>query len=93
VIELDTEWRHKRGELDQKLGELNALNKQIGAKKKAKEPCDELLAQQPAYKAEIAALTARVAELEEEVNGILREMGNIVHESVPVSMNEVTLHG
>jgi seryl-tRNA synthetase len=91
VIRLDTEWRKGRGDLDTKKGEVNALNKQIAPKKKAKENCDELLAQQAALKSEIDALTQQVEQLERQVNDILREMGNIVHEAVPVSMDEVRL--
>jgi seryl-tRNA synthetase len=62
VIRLDGEWRKLRGLVDNLNKEYNAVNKQIAEKKKAKEECDDLIAQNKAKDAEIKLKDAEEKE-------------------------------
>jgi len=88
VIELDQQWRQHRFELDNLKKQMNALSKQIGQKKRAKENADDLIAQTSDVKALIATNESETADLEEQRDALLRNLGNIVHDSVPVSDKE-----
>lgn len=78
--------RHKADLLSR---DLNAVQKQIGLKMKAKENADDLLAQKNAMTIERDEATRLTAEKETERDGKLVLIGNYVHESVPVSKDEV----
>lgn len=67
---------------------LNALSKEIGAKKKAKEDATELMATVAKTKEELKAKEEQLKALEKQVQARMRMVGNIVHESVPVSKDE-----
>jgi seryl-tRNA synthetase len=62
VIQLDAKWRKLRGDVDNLNKEYNAVNKQIAEKKKAKEECDDLIAQNKAKDAEIKVKDAEEKE-------------------------------
>ena len=74
---------------DQKGKEINTTQKEIGLRRKNKENADELLAtktQLEKEKKEMEVVTAaKDALLRSKINSI----GNLVHDSVPVSDNEV----
>jgi len=88
VIELDNQWRTLRGQLDEANARLNKLNKQIGEKKKNKEDASELLTQQVPIEKEIKQLEEQCVEVEKRRDSTLIRIGNLVHESVPVSNDE-----
>ncbi|KAI1339016.1 hypothetical protein F5Y15DRAFT_89827 [Xylariaceae sp. FL0016] len=67
---------------------MNDLNKQIGAKKKAKENADDLLAQKVEFEKEKKALLESAAEKDKALQKKVKSIGNVVHDSVPVSDNE-----
>ncbi|KJZ70811.1 Serine--tRNA ligase [Hirsutella minnesotensis 3608] len=67
---------------------INEVQKQIGAKKKAKENADELLQQKVDLEKEKKSLVDSAAEKEALLKAKIRTIGNIVHDSVPVSDNE-----
>ncbi|KAI1261281.1 seryl-tRNA synthetase [Xylariaceae sp. FL1019] len=67
---------------------MNDLQKQIGAKKKAKENADELLKERADLDTQHKAMLESAAEKEATMNKKLNTIGNFVHESVPVSDNE-----
>ncbi|KAH9909815.1 seryl-tRNA synthetase [Xylariomycetidae sp. FL2044] len=67
---------------------MNDLQKQIGAKKKAKENADDLLKQKADYEKEKKALLDTAAEKELALKAKVKTIGNYVHDSVPVSDNE-----
>ncbi|KAI0019622.1 hypothetical protein F4780DRAFT_745772 [Xylariomycetidae sp. FL0641] len=67
---------------------MNDLNKQIGAKKKAKENADDLLLQKANYDKEKKALIESAAQKDIALQAKIKTIGNIVHDSVPVSDNE-----
>ncbi|OAA64624.1 seryl-tRNA synthetase [Niveomyces insectorum RCEF 264] len=68
--------------------EINGIQKQIGAKKKAKENADDLLQQKSAIEAQKRDLLDAAAAKEKAMNKALGTIGNIIHASVPVDDNE-----
>jgi len=77
--------------VDQKNKEINATQKEIGQKRKNKEPADELIAKKTQFEAEKKELEGVAAEKEVELKRKVVSIGNLVHDSVPVSDNEVML--
>ena len=69
--------------------EFNALTKEIGKRKKAGEDAADLVAQSTALKTDRAAAEAAAAAAEAARDAELAAIGNIVHESVPTSADEV----
>ncbi|KAI0129268.1 seryl-tRNA synthetase [Hypoxylon sp. NC0597] len=67
---------------------INEVNKQIGAKKKAKENADELLQQRADLDKEKKTLLDLAAQKDIALKAKVNTVGNIVHDSVPVSDNE-----
>ncbi|KAK4127701.1 serine-tRNA ligase [Parathielavia appendiculata] len=67
---------------------INEVQKQIGPKKKAKEDVTDLLKQKADLEKEKKELLASAAEKEKLLKAKIRLIGNIVHDSVPVSDNE-----
>ncbi|KAL1921415.1 uncharacterized protein VTP21DRAFT_11131 [Calcarisporiella thermophila] len=88
VIEIYKEWVIVRFDLDQINKKMNATQKAIGLKMKAKEDASELVAEKNKLQEEKEALTIKVAEKEEDWKRKLATIGNIVHTSVPTSMDE-----
>eukprot|EP01121_Diplochlamys_sp_Union-15-3_P005855 TRINITY_DN161_c0_g1_i4.p1 TRINITY_DN161_c0_g1~~TRINITY_DN161_c0_g1_i4.p1 ORF type:complete len:534 (-),score=131.47 TRINITY_DN161_c0_g1_i4:47-1648(-) len=88
VIELDEQWKKKRFALDEKQKEYTQLSKQIGSKMKLKQNVDEEKAKVKAVKEEISKLEDEVTESDKKRNATLALIGNIVHQSVPVSRDE-----
>jgi len=90
VLELDLKWRECRHNLDSINAEFNAINKQVGKLMKAgqKEEAAPLMAQAKEIDARKKALAEEEKEWEEKTNIALLKIGNIVHDSVPVSNDE-----
>jgi len=90
VLELDLKWRECRHNLDSINAEFNAINKQVGKLMKAgqKEEAVPLMAQAKEIDARKKALAEEEKEWEEKTNIALLKIGNIVHDSVPVSNDE-----
>ncbi|BFZ61445.1 Cytosolic seryl-tRNA synthetase [Saitoella coloradoensis] len=88
IIALYKEWTAVRFDLDQLNKEINVNQKAIGAKMKAKEDASELLTK----KNEMADKKKELEKAEQDKNAVLMSkaatIGNIVHSSVPVSMDE-----
>ena len=68
---------------------MNDTQKEIGKKKKAKEDAEELLKQKEALQKEKAAQEALAAEKLQALHLKAKTVGNYVHESVPISNDEV----
>ncbi|KAI0269547.1 serine-tRNA ligase [Russula aff. rugulosa BPL654] len=66
----------------------NALQKQIGLKKKAKENADDLLAEKKAVDAQVDAKRKEARDAELAMRQKASTIGNIVNKSVPVSQTE-----
>lgn len=88
IVSLDKIWREKQHLLDNLRKDINALNTEIGKKKKAKEDADELIARVPGLKQQIAQTEKECEDKKAELDKLLCTIGNLVHESVPVSDNE-----
>ncbi|PQE11947.1 hypothetical protein CJF31_00000068 [Rutstroemia sp. NJR-2017a BVV2] len=67
---------------------INEVQKQIGAKKKAKEDASELLQQKIDFEKEKKAWIESAAEKEDALKKKIKTIGNIVHSDVPVNNDE-----
>lgn len=88
VISLDEQWRKSRYGVDQLKKQLGQLQKQITEKKKAKEECNDLLAEKVKLEKDIANEERIESELKALLDDKFSQIGNIVHGTVPVSDNE-----
>ncbi|KAL6774475.1 TSS2 [Auxenochlorella protothecoides x Auxenochlorella symbiontica] len=88
VVELDSEWRDVRGRLDGAKMEFNRLVNEIKELRKAKQDATELQEASKAMKGGIKELEDREKELAEARDSALLPIGNLVHDTVPVSDNE-----
>lgn len=87
---LDLEWRDARHELDQLGGEFNKANKEVALLMKAgkKEEALPLMENVKAIDERRKAAAEREKEAESRMTAALLKIGNIVHDSVPISDNE-----
>jgi len=88
VCELDDQWRKAYHALGQVRAEFGALNKEIATLRKAKEDATELQEKSKEIKARIAEAEKVEKELSEARDAAIVPIGNIVHDSVPVSDDE-----
>lgn len=88
AAELDEVWRRKRFELDGASQAINAVQREITQAKKQKLPCEAELARLQALKAGRERLEGEERQLVAERDGWLKQVGNLVHESVVVSADE-----
>lgn len=89
VIEADDKWRQTTKEIDHMRRDVNKLQKEVIApKKKAKEPCDEEVAQMKELQKKIKASQADLPNLEAVRDSLLSKIGNIVDPEVPISEDE-----
>ncbi|CDH57328.1 seryl-trna synthetase [Lichtheimia corymbifera JMRC:FSU:9682] len=88
ILEKYKEWVKTQFNSDQKNKEINAIQKEIGKKFKAKEDASELLKQKETLQKEKEAFQTQSKEQEAAWKEKLATLGNIVHSSVPTSMDE-----
>ncbi|KAJ1492354.1 hypothetical protein T484DRAFT_1664269, partial [Baffinella frigidus] len=88
VIAIDLEWRQQQFKVDNLRADFGKANKEVAAKKKAKEDADDLIAQCKAINADITAAEVECDKCIERRDELLGKIGNIVPDSVPVSDNE-----
>ena len=88
VIAMDAKWRDTRWELDQVNQEFNKANKEVSKLKVAKENADEAMAKVKEIDARRKQLEEEEKVAEEAVTKLLVKIGNLVHDSVPVSDDE-----
>ncbi|KAG8983567.1 Cytosolic seryl-tRNA synthetase [Tulasnella sp. JGI-2019a] len=88
VIEMYKTWVKMDFDVNQLNKQLNATQKEITVKKKAKEDASELLAKKATIDAQIVSSKKQVAEHEVLMRSKASTIGNIVGPKVPVSMNE-----
>jgi seryl-tRNA synthetase len=84
ILTTDAERRKAETELQQLQAERNRLSKEIGAKKSRKEPTDDLEKEVRTIGDGIAHLNERAANSEEDQRGLLLEIPNLPHSSVPL---------
>jgi seryl-tRNA synthetase len=86
VLAIDEEWRTVTKEGDNLRKDVNKLQKDVIApKKKAKEPCEEEVAQMKAIQETIKENEARLPLLAEKRDALLYRIGNMVDPEVPIS--------
>ncbi|KAI9490592.1 seryl-tRNA synthetase [Zychaea mexicana] len=88
IIALYKEWVKTQFLSDQKNKEINAVQKEIGKKFKAKEDASDLLKQKEELQKAKEKLIAEAKEGETSWKDKLATLGNVVHASVPTSMDE-----
>ncbi|PBP20509.1 seryl-tRNA synthetase [Diplocarpon rosae] len=88
VIELYEDHRKTQYAATQINTKINETQKQIGVKRKAKEDATDLMAQKVDLEKEKKALTDSATEKELVLKKKIGTIGNIVHDSVPISDNE-----
>ena len=88
VLSLYKTWVTLEFQLNQMQQEVNAIQKVITTKKKAKEDADAELAQKKEQDAKIVEFKPKVAEAEREMRLKAGTIGNIVGDKVPVSETE-----
>mmetsp|Transcript_17235 Transcript_17235/g.26674 ORF Transcript_17235/g.26674 Transcript_17235/m.26674 type:complete len:492 (+) Transcript_17235:68-1543(+) len=89
VLQADEEWRVKTNDVAELRRQVGKLQKEVIApKKKAKEPCDEEVAQMKAIQVQIKEVEATLPELEQKRDSLLNKIGNIVDPEVPISQDE-----
>ncbi|KAH6603368.1 seryl-trna synthetase [Trichoderma cornu-damae] len=88
VISLFEDHRRTQYSATQLNGKINDVQKQIATKKKAKEAADDLLKDKIELEKQKKALIESAAEKDALLKVKVKSVGNIVHDSVPVSNNE-----
>lgn len=90
VIEADQIWRQKIFELEQVKKELNAINKEIGQRKKVDSKSDvaDLVAQTANIKENLPRIELETEEAESFREKLLRRIGNLVDLSVLAESDE-----
>ncbi|MCJ1298156.1 Cytosolic seryl-tRNA synthetase [Hypocenomyce scalaris] len=88
VIALYEDQRKTRYEASQINTKLNATQKEIGLKKKAKGDASELLQRKAELEKKKKLLEESAAEKEAALQKKIKTIGNYVHDSVPISNNE-----
>ena len=88
TIAADEEWRSVVNNMDELRRQVNALQKQIAPKKKAKEACDDLIKEMKFKQGEVKALEKSLPELEASRDALLNRIGNMVDPEVPISNDE-----
>ncbi|OAA52091.1 Seryl-tRNA synthetase, class IIa [Metarhizium rileyi] len=88
IIALFEDHRRTQYSATQVNSKINEVQKQIGAKKKAKENADELLQQKIELEKEKKGLVESASQKDSLLKAKIKTIGNYVHDSVPVSNNE-----
>ncbi|KAI3403974.1 SES1 [Candida oxycetoniae] len=88
IIKDYKDWVRIRFDLDEQNKKLNAVQKEIGKKFKAKEDPAELVAKKDQLNEEKKQIIEKEAKADKELRFKINQVGNIVHESVVESMDE-----
>lgn len=88
VLAKDAEWRRHQSELDDMRKLYAQTNKQIGAKKKAHGDATAEIEAAVELDRKIAEAVIACNAEQEEVQKLLRLLGNSIHESVPIEKDE-----
>ncbi|EAU84065.1 seryl-tRNA synthetase [Coprinopsis cinerea okayama7 len=88
VIQMYTDWVKMDFEINQLRKKVNDVQKQISAKKKAKENADELVAEKKSIDAQVETKKKEAKDFEALMRQKACQVGNIVGKNVPVSLTE-----
>jgi seryl-tRNA synthetase len=92
VLRMYKEWTQLDFALNGLNKESNAVQKEITAKRKAKESADELMAKKVEMDKRLAEMKPQVAAAEAKMRAKAGEIGNIVGDKVPISQTEVSVN-
>ncbi|KAF5348073.1 hypothetical protein D9758_010043 [Tetrapyrgos nigripes] len=88
IIQMYSEWVKMDFDANGLSKQVNAVQKEISAKKKAKEPADDLVAKKKELDAQVEAQRKATKEFETKMRAKASTVGNIVGKNVPVSNTE-----
>ncbi|XP_048432847.1 serine--tRNA ligase [Pyrus x bretschneideri] len=88
VIQLDKEWRQRQFELESLRKEFNKINKRVAQLRIAGEDATEVIKDTEDNKRLAAEKEVEVREALTQLNSKLEIVGNLVHDSVPISKDE-----
>ena len=88
ILELDKKWRDNLKRINLLRRERNRLAVEIGKRKKAEKPVDELLARSNEIVKQIEEIERENKEIKEKIDYYLRRLPNITHESVPIGKDD-----
>ncbi|KAJ2398880.1 Cytosolic seryl-tRNA synthetase, partial [Coemansia sp. RSA 2559] len=88
IIDMYQAWTKVKFELDDVNRNINAAQKEIGKKMKASEDASDLLAQKKELEAKKKVFLEDEQAKDKAIRAKLNDVGNIVHDSVPVSTTE-----
>ena len=88
IIAIDEKWRECVSAIDNIKKEKNKIQKEVGKKMKAKEPCEEMIAQVKQLGEDAVQKEKEMNEHGAKVKKMLTTIGNIVEEGVPISKDE-----
>ncbi|KAL3677180.1 hypothetical protein R1sor_027128 [Riccia sorocarpa] len=88
VIALDKAWRERLFELEQLQKKRNAISKEVGKLKMAKQDASGLIEEGAQLLKAKGEKEVEVAQAKEALDTKLKLIGNLVHDSVPIDNNE-----
>mmetsp|Transcript_24818 Transcript_24818/g.37742 ORF Transcript_24818/g.37742 Transcript_24818/m.37742 type:complete len:464 (+) Transcript_24818:178-1569(+) len=91
IIEIDQKWIKAQYETEQKRKESNKIQDEITERKKAskgQDKCEDLVSKRAGVLQEVDELNKRSDELLEQRDKKVHLIGNLVHDTVPVSQDE-----
>ena len=88
LLSWDVDWRETLQELEQLRAERNTASKEIGRRKAAGEPADELIQRMKQVSQKVGALEETTRHLEQKIEDALLRIPNIPHPEVPLGASE-----
>jgi len=88
LLKLDTEWRRLQAEADQLRKKRNEITAAIAEARKKKQDARALMKEAEVVPEKVKGVEARIDEEKEKVQNILRNLPNLIHDSVPFGKDE-----
>ncbi|KAK4715850.1 hypothetical protein R3W88_014188 [Solanum pinnatisectum] len=88
VIQLDKEWRHRQFELDNLRKDFKKISKEVARLKNSGEDASQNIKDTAKNKQQIEKKEAEVQEVRASLYSKMEIIGNLVHDSVPISNDE-----
>ncbi|XP_076911093.1 serine--tRNA ligase-like [Bidens hawaiensis] len=88
IIHLDKEWRQRKFELDQLKKDFNRINREVATLRISGEDASSLIQSTEENRVSSARKQEEVQEAKDALESKLATVGNLVHDSVPVSNDE-----
>ncbi len=88
LLLIDEEYRLLRSDLEEKQAERNASSKKIGELKRRGESAEDLIREMGELSGEVKSLEEKERSLQHQLEGLMLEVPNVPHESVPYGESE-----